>query len=278
MRAAAALLAIGLAACTPLRGTDGGPEPIGEKPRTDTAGACASACDGATPTIPILGDTSGYGDVTTYGGVTPAPSGGGACNYGPGGITHYAAIQVHRIPGDNRGQWRGGRACGQCAEVRARTPTGWKSTVVRIVDKCPDGNCGIDLGGAPAQALMGDKPGRYSGEWRYVPCDGHPGVSDGDPALHVKEGSNPWWCLVQVRNASARIVAMRVRAAGSAGAWTDLPWAAEAENFFKVPTSVLQDAGDYDLEAVVPGGKAYTLRCKGSALAAEKAALALKAP
>jgi expansin (peptidoglycan-binding protein) len=222
-----------------------------------------------------LGDTSGFGDVTTYGGVTTAPSGGGACNYGPGGITHYAAIQVHRILGDNQGQWRGGRACGQCAEVRARTESGWKITVVRIVDKCPDGHCGIDLGGGPASELMGDKPGRYSGEWRFVPCEGHKGVSDGETALHVKEGSNPWWSLVQVRNASERILAMKVRVAGSGAAWTELAWATEAENFFKVPVAVLQSPDEYELRAELPHGRAYALRCKGSALAAAGASLPL---
>lgn len=249
--------------------------PVPVRPRTDTLGVCNGACDGATPTDPILSETSGYGDVTTYGGVTPAPSGGGACNYGTGGITHYAAIQVHRSPGDNQGQWRGGRACGQCAEVRARTPSGWKSTVVRIVDKCPDAKCGIDLGGAPAKDLMGDKPGRYSGEWRFVSCEGHTGVSDGPPVLVVKEGSNPYWALVQVRNPDARILAIRYRAAGTAGAWAELAWASDAENFFKVPAAILQDAAEYDLEVKLPDGRAYALRCKGRALAVERASLPL---
>lgn len=47
---------------------------------------------------------------------------------------------------------------------RARTPTGWKSNVVRIMDNFPDTQCDIDLGGAPARELMWEKPGRYAAE------------------------------------------------------------------------------------------------------------------
>jgi hypothetical protein len=271
-RLTAALLAALLAACAS-RGTEGTGD-AGIAPRTDTSGTCAANCDAAAPSIPELTDTSGYGDVTTYGNVAdPRPSAGGACNYGPTGIPDFAAIQVDRIPGDGQGQWRGGRVCGQCAEVRARTLSGWKSVVVRIVDKCPDANCGIDLGGAPAKTLMADKPGRYSGEWRFVPCDGHPGASDGAPTLQVKDGSNAWWSIVQVRNPSERILSMRIRKAGTA-AWTDLEWAAEAENFYHVPAAALQDEGDYEVEAAMPHGR-YALKCKGTALAQAKSSLAL---
>ena len=272
----AALLALALFACAargadeegdPSRGPDGKADSSSKSP-TDSSGACAGICNASSPSIPKLGDSSGSGDVTTYGDVAnPRPSEGGACNYGATGITAYAAIQVSRLPGDLEGQWRGGRVCGQCAEVRARTPSGWKSTVVRIVDKCPDAYCGIDLGGEPARALMDANPGRYSGEWRFVPCDGHAGVSDGQPALSVKEGSNPYWALIQVRDPAERILGIRMRRAGSAGAWTDLEWATEAENFFRVPPSILADSLEYNLEAALPHGTPYLLRCRGADLA-----------
>jgi hypothetical protein len=245
----------------------GGSEPPGVGPRTDTSGRCDGNCDASPPSIPELLDTAGFGDVTTYGDVAhPAPSSGGACNYGPTGILDFAAIQVDRLPGDAQGQWRGGRVCGQCAEVRARTPTGWKTTVVRIVDKCPDADCGIDLGGQPARDLMGDKPGRYSGEWTFVSCEGRAGVSDGEPSLFVKEGTNAWWSRVQVRNPAERIAGMRIRPVGSA-AWTEMDWATEAENFFRVPDAVLQDTARYELQAILPHGAPYSLGCRGTALA-----------
>src|ERR1035437_4496829 len=192
------------------------------------------------PTNPVISDTGGIGDVTTYGGVGNAtPSEGGACNYGITGISYFAAIQVSQIPDDMKGQWNGGRACGQCAQVRGWTSTGWHSSAVRIDHKCPDSNCGIDLGGAPATDIMETLPGRYTGSWRFVSCDGLAGVSDGERALWVKEGSNSYWSLVQIRNPPSAVDAIRMRLPGDI--WTDLAWATEAENFFKVPDVLLRD-------------------------------------
>lgn len=237
------------------------PSPLASQ---DTSGACLGHCDAATPTTPVVTDTGGFGDVTTYGGVNNSkPSSGGACNYGETGITHYAAIQVNLLPGDLQGQWQGGRICGQCVEIKARTADGWKRTVARIVDKCPDGNCGIDLGGAPATDLMGAQAGRYSGSWRFVPCLGETGVYDGAPSLFVKGGSNAWWSLVQVRNPESAIAGIRLRPLGSSGAWDTLPWATEAENFFKVPVRILSDsATTYELEATTRYGDVHALSCE----------------
>lgn len=275
----AALTLLALTACS-ANGTEGDAGTAGNRPRTDTSGRCEGVCDGSPPTLPLISASGGYGDVTTYGSVVdPSPSAGGACNYGATGILHFAAIQVSRLPGDLQGQWQGGRICGQCARVRVRTPEGWKSTVVRIVDKCPDGYCGIDLGGAPARELMGEKAGRYSGEWTFVSCEGHAGVSDGPPSLYVKEGSNAFWSLVQVRNPAERVLEMRLRPVGKGGSsgWVTLAWAKEAENFFKVPTEVLRDTGAYDLEVVLPGGAGYAAGLKGTALAVEGSSVPLAA-
>jgi hypothetical protein len=266
-----------LTACSS-KGTDTQVPQSGGTPRRDSSGFCEGICDASPPSVPVLNDTGGFGDVTTYGSLAdPAPSRGGACNYGSTEILRFAAIQVSLLPGDLRGQWQDGRICGRCAEVRARTPDGWKTTVVRIMDKCPDANCGIDLGGLPAQDLMGARPGRYSGEWRWVSCAGHEGVSDGPPSLFVKEGGNAYWSLVQVRNAEAGVLGVRLRLASSgAGSWTDLPWATEAENFFKVPTAILQDAREYDMEILLSTGRGYGAVLKGADLAAEKSSLALE--
>jgi len=220
------------------------------KARTDTSGTCSTNCDASPPSIPVLTDSVSYGDVTTYGGTNNAnPSSGGACLYGATGITHYAAIQVSRIPGDLRGQWNGGRICGQCFEVRARTATGWKSTHVRITDKCPDDRCGIDLGGAPATDLMDAQAGRYAGQWRPISCAGLSGVSDGTPTLFVKDGSNAWWSLVQVRNPPSAVTGIRMRPDRLPETWDTLSWASEAENYFKVPPAILSDSNTaYALE------------------------------
>lgn len=247
---------------------DPAPSPDTTRARTDTSSACTAAqCDASTPTIPTIFDTGGTGDVTTYGGVgNNTPSAGGACNYGATGITRYAAIQVNQLPGDGLGQWDGGRICGQCVQIRARTSTGWRTTVARIVDKCPDDHCGIDLGGAPATELMGAQAGRYSGEWRFVSCEGLSGVSDGPRVLWVKDGSNAWWSLVQVRNPPSAVDSMYMRLEG--GEWRPLPWAVEAENFFKVPADLLADStASLEVAILYAMAASDTLKLKAADLA-----------
>lgn len=235
--------------------------------RTDTLSACtAGQCDASPPTIPVIKADGGSGDVTTYGGVGNSnPSSGGACNYGETGITHYAAIQVNQLPGDRMGQWDDGRICGQCVRIRARTPDGWRSTVARIVDKCPDDHCGIDLGGAPATELMGAQAGRYAGEWSFVSCDGLQGVSDGSSSLWIKEGSNAWWSLVQVRNPRSALDSMMARLPG--GSWIPFAWATEAENFFKVPEAVLKSSDSVELRMVYRMAMSDTVKLAASDLA-----------
>lgn len=225
-----------------------------------------------TPGIPVFTDKGGIGDVTTYGSVTnPEYSEGGACNYGSTGIKYYAAINVNQIPGDLKGQWQGGQICGRCARVRVTTKDGEeRTTVVRIVDKCADDNCGIDLGGAPAGQIMGTQPqpGRYYGEWEWVSCEGVNGVSDNPPSLYVKTGSNEWWSLVQVRNGTGSVEKIRMRKSGTAE-WLNLTWATEAENYFKVPEEILQDSNIWEIEVVWDFGKSGSLQIQGKMLSIE---------
>jgi hypothetical protein len=230
--------------------------------------------DSRTPVIPTVDDNGGTGNVTTYGNVTdPQPSSGGACNFGVTEIYNFAAINVNVEPGDGLGHWNGGRICGQCARVTAQTADGDKSTVVRIVDKCPDGFCGIDLGGLPAQTLMGTQPGRYDGTWEFVPCDGYEGVSDGVPSLYVKDGSNPWWALVQVRNPPAAVLSILWQApAGSSG---EFSFATEAENFYTVPTEVRESTETIALTIQFDFDITLTLDIVGTALTLENALYAL---
>ncbi|MBN1600414.1 MAG: hypothetical protein JW915_02340 [Chitinispirillaceae bacterium] len=225
-----------------------------------------------TPTIPVYSDKGGIGDVTTYGSASdPENSQGGACNYGSTKIKYYAAINVNQFPGDKKGQWQDGQICGRCARVRVRTATGEeRTTVVRIMDKCPDDNCGIDLGGAPAGVIMKTQSGRYAGEWEWVTCDGVEGVSDGSPSLCVKTGSNQWWSLVQARNGSGSVTEMRVRKTETIE-WQSLKWATEAENFFKVPEELLQDSGEWDIEIQWNTGTTSTLKIAGNKLSIENA-------
>ena len=206
-------------------------------PRQD-APLCVGICNAAEPVYPTVTAAAGSGSVTMY---TTEPSSGGACNYGSTGVTSFAAINVNVEPGDGQGQWQGGRACGQCLEVTAATARGPASVVVRIMDRCADAYCGVDLGGEAPAAIMLDGFGRYDGIWRLVSCSGHDGVSDGPPALHVVAGSNAWWVRVQVRNPpwAVATVTWRESAGPASGSF---PYAADPENTFEVPTEVLQSS------------------------------------
>ena len=197
------------------------------------SGYCG-ACDNTAPHPPVLSDSGGSGNVTALGSVVaPAPSMGGACNYGNTSIRYFASINANA----QGGQWQGGRICGQCAAVRVKTEQGWKEAIVRVVDKCSDPNCGIALGGAPAKDLMGDRPGRYEGDWRFVSCAEHPDVSDATPAIRVKEGSSRYWALVHVENPTQAVTAIDWQSPDGVSSGS-FAYATEAENYFSVPEVV----------------------------------------
>ncbi len=252
----------------PTKPVDTLPSPIIDS--SDTSLACQAICSATAPSIPAITPAGGSGNVTTYGSVSnPEASQGGACNYGSTGVKRYAAISVNLTPGDDKGFWQGGRACGACARVWAANATGIATTVVRIMDKCPDAYCGIDLGGLPAHDLMGSQAGRYVGKWEWIPCEDAE-LFDGPTSLHIKTGSNAWWSLIQVRNGLGAVSAMRIKRQGDSQ-WTSLTWAIEAENFWSVPAVALQDEGLYEIEAEWKmGGQAQWL-LKGSQLSVEDA-------
>jgi expansin (peptidoglycan-binding protein) len=232
--------------------------------------------DNTTPSYPVITDTGASGNVTTYGSVSaPSTSSGGACNCESTGILYYAAINVNQKPDDNLGQWQNGKACGKCAKVQALTKDGYRSTIVRIMDKCADEYCGIDLGGAPARDLMGTQPGRYSGEWEWVSCAGVEGVSDGPAVLHVKTGSSTYWSRIQVRNGDGGVTGIRVRKAGTTQ-WEELTWDTTIENYFIVPTNLSQDNGDWEIEVRWDFGSGITVTVPGQALSISDTNILLK--
>ncbi len=197
---------------------------------------CPGICNAATPSYPQVQTDSGEGNVTMY---DTAPSSGGACNYGTTSILYYAAMSVNLQPGDGKGQWQNGRICGQCVEVTALTSQGPQSVIVRIMDKCPDRYCGIDLGGLAPAAIMLDGSGRYDGTWRFVSCAGHTEVFDGLPSLSVFAGSNAFWSRVQVRNPPSATDSIEWQDA-TGTAQGSFPYADDPEDAFEVPAEVLQ--------------------------------------
>ena len=237
-------------------------------------GVCEN-CDSFTAADPTLTENGGYGSVTTYGSVTAKETSlGGACNYGQTNIQYYAAIHVNVSPGDDLGPWQGGSACGGCVHVRARTPEGWKEVTVRITDRCPDANCGVDLGGAPASDIMGNRVGRYSGEWEFVSCEGVEGVWGDSTSVWVKEGSSTFWSIIQVRNPKDAVKSMTLKGVQSNDMHV-LEMVVGTENFWTVPPEVLQTDNEYTLTVTYRSGEPDTWLLKGSELSVGEANLYL---
>lgn len=216
-------------------------------------GKCTD-CDSYTAADPTLTEKGGKGSVTTYGSVTDKETSlGGACNYGQTNIQYYAAIHVNVSPGDDKGPWNGGAACGGCVRVKAKTPDGWKRVTVRITDRCPDANCGVDLGGAPAADIMGNRVGRYYGEWEFVSCEGVEGVWGDSTSIWVKEGASTYWSIIQVRNpkdAVRKIVFNEV----DGDKTYPLEFVVGTENFWTVPKEVLQSNKKYSVVVTYRSG------------------------
>ncbi|OOG78776.1 hypothetical protein B0E41_26240 [Hydrogenophaga sp. A37] len=237
-----AALVVALFACGGSGGanTDGAPEAGGPGAGSALPTQCTGACNAATPVAPTASGTGGEGNVTMY---STGASHGGACGYGSTNILSYAAIHTNVAAGDGQGPWQRGKVCGQCAEVTVLTSQGLKTTTVRIVDKCPDNHCGIDLGGTAPSAVMADGFGRYAGQWRFVACAGHPGVSDGAPTLNVKDGSNAWWSRVRVHNPATGVASITYQDTGSSAQGSFAFDATNVENAYEVPAAaVLQSS------------------------------------
>ena len=237
-------------------------------------GKC-TACDSYTAADPERTENGGKGSVTTYGSITAKETSlGGACNYGQTNIQYYAAIHVNVSPGDNKGPWQGGLACGGCVRVKAKTPDGWKKVTVRITDRCPDADCGVDLGGAPASDIMGIQVGRYYGEWEFVSCEGVDGVWGDSTSLFVKDGANAFWSVIQVRNPRDMVKTITIKGIDTRD-YHELEMFDGAENFWSVPEAVLQTDNRYYVVVSYRTGDEDKWKIKGSDLATPEANLYL---
>ena len=82
--------------------------------------------------------------------------------------------------------------CGACVHIDG--PQG--SVEVRIVDQCPECAPGdIDLSPEAFALIAPIEDGRVPISWSVIPC-----AVDGPIVYHFKDGSNPWWTAVQIRN------------------------------------------------------------------------------
>lgn len=145
-------------------------------------------------------------------------------------------------PGDplvaamNDRDYAGSAACGACIAL-----TGPKGSVtVRIVDRCPECPQGdVDLHPEAFDRIADRAAGRVPIRWVYAPCE----VS-GPVVFHFKDGSNPSWVAVQVRNHRFPIASVEYRKAD--GSWAAM--GRENYNYFLQPGGI-GAAGPYALRA-----------------------------
>ena len=140
--------------------------------------------DGPPPTTVITSEKFGelhQGDGTFY----TFADGTGACMYDKTSDIHIAALNVV--------DWAGSAWCGACADVTG--PSG-NQIRVRIVDECGDCAKGqLDFHPDAFAELAPKSLGRIAISWSFVACD-----AQGPVSYKFKDGSNPWWTAVQVRN------------------------------------------------------------------------------
>ena len=248
--------------------------PVSSSEEDEGDGKCTN-CDSYTAADPELTENGGKGSVTTYGSITAKETSlGGACNYGQTNIQYYAAIHVNVSPGDEKGPWNGGAACGGCVRVKAKTPDGWKRVTVRITDRCPDANCGVDLGGAPASDIMGIQVGRYYGEWEFVSCEGVEGVWGDSTSIWVKEGASKFWSIIHVRNPKDMVKSITIYGVDTRDFY-ELEMVVGTENFWTVPPEILQTDNRYRIVVKYRSGTDDEWKIKGSELAEPEANLYL---
>ena len=248
--------------------------PVSSSEEDEGDGKCSN-CDSFTAADPELTENGGKGSVTTYGSITAKETSlGGACNYGQTNIQYYAAIHVNVSPGDEKGPWNGGAACGGCVRVKAKTPDGWKRVTVRITDRCPDADCGVDLGGAPASDIMGIQVGRYYGEWEFVSCEGVEGVWGDFTSIWVKEGASEFWSIIHVRNPKDMVKSITIYGVDTRDFY-ELEMVVGTENFWTVPPEILQTDNRYRIVVKYRSGTDDEWKIKGSELAEPEANLYL---
>jgi expansin (peptidoglycan-binding protein) len=112
----------------------------------------------------------------------------------------------------NHTDYANSAVCGSC--VRIEGPEG--TVDVRIVDQCPECPAGdIDLSPEAFALIAPLEAGRVPISWQTISCP-----VEGPVVYHFKDGSNPYWTAVQIRNHRHAIVSFAVEQDGS---WVDVP-------------------------------------------------------
>ena len=144
-----------------------------------------AACGGAGGDDPPGGTCDAVPAEASGEGTYYAATGAGNCSFDPSPNDLMVAAM-------NAVDYRTAAWCGACLEV-----TGPDGTVtVRVVDQCPECAEGdLDLSQEAFERIAPLAAGRVPITWRAVACD-----VTGPLAYHFKDGANPFWTAIQVRN------------------------------------------------------------------------------
>jgi expansin (peptidoglycan-binding protein) len=182
-------------------------------------GAIALGCSSSSSSGTSGGDGAGgapFGTSVTGVATYYNADGSGACSFD-------ASPSDLDVAAMDAAQWAGSGVCGECVAI-----TGPKGNVtVRIVDLCPDCESGhLDLSQSAFAKIADVSAGKVSVTWQPVAC----GVS-GNVSYHYKDGSNPYWTAIQVRNTRLPVQKLEVM---KSGAYVDV---ARADYNYFVDTS-----------------------------------------
>lgn len=168
-------------------------------------GSSAPAADAGEP----CGEPAEHAGEGTY----YDADGSGNCSFDPSpGDLMVAAM--------NQADYDGSAVCGACIEVDG--PNG--TVTVRIVDSCPGCAFGdVDLSQQAFERIAPLSAGRVPISWRYLGCD-----VEGPLRYRFKDGSNPFWTALQIRNHRHAIASLEARSGD--GSWRNL--AREPYNYF----------------------------------------------
>ena len=178
----------------------------------DVAGqdaALAGGDDASSPGALACGDAPEHSGEGTYYGA----DGTGNCSFDASPADLLVAAM-------NQSDYAQAASCGTCVGIEG--PSG--QVTVRIVDRCPECAPGdIDLSPQAFGLIAPLERGRVPIRWRYQSC-----AVQGNVRYRFKEGSNPWWTAVQVRNHRHAIAKLEYAAAD--GKFVEVP--RESYNYF----------------------------------------------
>jgi expansin (peptidoglycan-binding protein) len=240
--AAALLAALGVLGAAIAACSDGSGDVSDGSGATGPGSSSASGTSAASGTPVACGSESPHtGDGTVY-----DADGTGNCSFD--------AAPDRMVGAMNHADYAASAVCGECVAISG--PSG--DVTIRIVDQCPECAPGdIDLSAEAFAKIAEPSAGRVSISWKVVSC-GLPGPI----RYRFKEGSNPYWTAVQIRNANSAILSVEAMKDGAYEPLTrtDYDYFLDESGLGPGPYSfrVTDVYGDVPHDAEIPFGEAQT--------------------